>query len=59
MVCFFLFKSQEVNVYNLWRKVLEENEKIAKARLAAVQVSTTGSTGRSSSSIKALKVYIY
>jgi hypothetical protein len=27
-----------VNVYNLWRHVLDENEKVAKAKLAAVQV---------------------
>ena len=32
------FQNQEVNVYNIWRKVLDENEKIAKAKLAAVQV---------------------
>ena len=31
-------QNQEVNVYNIWRKVLDENEKIAKAKLAAVQV---------------------
>ena len=26
------------NIYNIWRKMLEENDKIGKARLAAVQV---------------------
>ncbi len=30
--------SEEINVYNIWRKVLEENEKIARAKLTAVQV---------------------
>lgn len=25
-------------MYNIWRKVLDENEKLAKARLAAIQV---------------------
>lgn len=33
MIC----KSQR-NVWNVWRTVLEENEKLAKARLAAVEV---------------------
>ena len=33
-----IFQTAEVNVYNLWRRMLDENEKIAKARLAAVQV---------------------
>ena len=28
----------EHNIYVIWRRLLEENEKIAKARLAAVQV---------------------
>ena len=28
----------EHNIYNIWRHLLDENEKIAKARLAAVQV---------------------
>ena len=28
----------EVNVFTAWRQLLEENEKISKARLAAVQV---------------------
>ena len=28
----------EANIYNIWRHLLDENEKIAKARLAAVQV---------------------
>ena len=30
---------KEVNVFTAWRQLLEENEKISKARLAAVQVS--------------------
>ena len=30
----------EVNVFTAWRQLLEENEKISKARLAAVQVFT-------------------
>jgi len=29
---------KEVNVFTAWRQLLEENEKISKARLAAVQV---------------------
>ena len=33
-----MFQNQEVNVYNIWRHMLEENEKIAKARLAVIQV---------------------
>ena len=28
----------EHNIFNIWRHLLDENEKIAKARLAAVQV---------------------
>ena len=28
----------EHNIYVIWRRLLDENEKIAKARLAAVQV---------------------
>ena len=28
----------EANIFNIWRHLLDENEKIAKARLAAVQV---------------------
>ena len=31
-------QSGEHNVYIIWKKMLEENEKIAKARLAAIQV---------------------
>ncbi len=31
-------QGQEVNVYNLWRKLVEEEEKIARSELAAVQV---------------------
>ncbi len=33
-----LLQNVDLNVYNIWRKILEEQEKIAKARLAAVQV---------------------
>lgn len=29
---------REANVFTIWRQILDENEKIAKARLAAVQV---------------------
>ena len=35
----------EVNVFTAWRQLLEENEKISKARLAAVQVLILGKVG--------------
>lgn len=34
----FVTKKNVRNMWNVWRTVLEENEKLAKARLAAVEV---------------------
>jgi len=33
-----LIQSEELNVHSLWKKTLDEHEKLAKARLASLQV---------------------